>query len=352
MILKKLKGIWHWPKAESFVQLVLNNLSQCPLASMAMLSAALCGLSSEIIFPFLPYCMQIIPKQTWCKWLEFVSSDFLEAASCLGVASVLVVSFLIASLCLAWCQLSLCCVYFRQKPFPIVSDVTGAGRLSNKCSWAEQYRFHKSEALCKTSQPLEAMDCRAPRSGGDTLVTWPEPDSSTARTNWPGQALGTAIAAFSNAYARVILRLPDAWKALLTPLFLCSGSLPPTDKQPISELVGHWFNFWFKYYWERTASGFPSSLSEQKYRFSSPFQLQFNSTSRKKSSPVKCTRVEQKILLTRQWVVPTEQVLAKFHFKILLSGVARGLKFLKINKSKAETFGLLMVCLGSSFWSV
>lgn len=69
MMLKEPRGIWHWPKAGSLEQLViLNDSSQCPLASAVMLSAALLGLcSSEFYFfpSFLTvYCMQIIPWQT------------------------------------------------------------------------------------------------------------------------------------------------------------------------------------------------------------------------------------------------------------------------------------------------
>lgn len=44
---------------------LLNDLSQCPFTSMTIVSAALLGFSSAVIFPFCftVYCMQIIPKQ-------------------------------------------------------------------------------------------------------------------------------------------------------------------------------------------------------------------------------------------------------------------------------------------------
>lgn len=71
----------------------------------------------------------------------------------------------------------------------------------------------------------------------------PESGPSTVRWNRLGQALGTVIAASAASVpgspgtsCTYLIR----GRVLLTPLVLCAGTLPPTDKQPVSELVRHW----------------------------------------------------------------------------------------------------------------
>lgn len=130
----------------------------------------------------------------------------------------LVVSFHIASLHSSWCQRSLGCVPFRQKLFPVISDVTGAGRLSDKCTWAKQYRFHKFKASCKNHQPLQAVGCRALRvggAGGDSRVTWASAWSLHCKVEPAWTSTGNSCSCFSSPSARQswhLLHLPDTWK--------------------------------------------------------------------------------------------------------------------------------------------
>lgn len=186
----------------------------------------------------------------------------------------------------------------------------------------------------------------------------PEPGLSTARWNQPGQALGTAVAASATPVpgsSGTFRTYPIRGRAPLTPLVLCSKTPPPTGKQPVSEQVR---------YWSGLITGLSNTAKELLQIFCShcqnrntppapPFQLQFNFISRKKSKfcPVKCTKVTQRILSTCPWVVPP-QVLAEFHFKMLFSGFAHGVKFLRIDKFKGKTSEYSMLCWGSGSWYI
>lgn len=164
--------------------------------------------------------MQIIPKQTSCEWLEFVNSDFLETLSCLVAISRLAVSFLVACLQFS-CQRNLGWIWCRQKLFSVASDVTGAGRLSTKCTWAKQYIFHKFKALWEKPPASAVCGLRSSEvcEWGVLEVTrgWHEPECGPSAAGWhhPWGSAGNSRSCFSSPCARQswhLLHPPAVWK--------------------------------------------------------------------------------------------------------------------------------------------
>lgn len=207
---------------------------------MIVLSAALLGFSSGIIFPFLPYTILHENKSLNnhdVNYLNFSIVISWKLCPLWGVVSRLVVSFLIASLCLLWCWCNLCCVFSRQKFSLFFLMYQVLGRMSNKCAWAKQYRFHKLKALCKNQSAPPAL-------GLWSSEEW-EPGVVGVALGWCDPRAGPLQCKVEPAIAASAAPVPASpgtsctymihRRAFLT--VVGSGTLPTVDKQHVSELV-------------------------------------------------------------------------------------------------------------------